>query len=223
MKENQLLTRVMELRDRYRSNRVLQQAHSATPCRSRHFGLVHTHSPDVVPFTVSQAPLRAIYHDAAFLAAGAPVWNIRRDFGATDMLVRNPHWPIPGANPRQQIGGPDARPWRCDGRPIGQGRVFRAYYTDINARLQSQALALGGEVNYLTPEEGAKADSVNLIVLDRIWACGRCASRSRWRSSPVNRAPLDYSAATLLRSLRAQIALHQRSAAGAETARSCRP
>jgi HCOMODA/2-hydroxy-3-carboxy-muconic semialdehyde decarboxylase len=47
--------------------------------------------------------------------------------------------------------------------------VFRAYYTDINARLQSQALALGGAVNYLTPEEGAKADAVNLIVLDRIW------------------------------------------------------
>jgi ribulose-5-phosphate 4-epimerase/fuculose-1-phosphate aldolase len=47
--------------------------------------------------------------------------------------------------------------------------VFRAYYTDVNARLQSQAIALGGEVNYLTPEEGAKADAVNLVVLDRIW------------------------------------------------------
>jgi ribulose-5-phosphate 4-epimerase/fuculose-1-phosphate aldolase len=47
--------------------------------------------------------------------------------------------------------------------------VFRAYYTDVNARLQSQAIALGGEVSYLTPEEGAKADAVNLVVLDRIW------------------------------------------------------
>jgi ribulose-5-phosphate 4-epimerase/fuculose-1-phosphate aldolase len=53
--------------------------------------------------------------------------------------------------------------------PSVKTAVFRAYYTDINARLQSQALALGGEVNYLTPEEGAKADTVNLIVLDRIW------------------------------------------------------
>jgi len=29
--------------------------------------------------------------------------------------------------------------------------VFRAYYTDVNARLQSQAIALGGLINYLTP------------------------------------------------------------------------
>ena len=36
-------------------------------------------------------------------------------------------------------------------------------------RLQSQAIALGGEVNYLTTEEAARADAVNLVVLDRIW------------------------------------------------------
>jgi HCOMODA/2-hydroxy-3-carboxy-muconic semialdehyde decarboxylase len=47
--------------------------------------------------------------------------------------------------------------------------VFRAYYTDVNAKLQSQAIALGGEVNYLTPGEGEKADKTNFIVLDRIW------------------------------------------------------
>ena len=47
--------------------------------------------------------------------------------------------------------------------------VFRAYYTDVNARLQSQAIALGGEVNYLTATEGAKADAINLQVLDRVW------------------------------------------------------
>jgi ribulose-5-phosphate 4-epimerase/fuculose-1-phosphate aldolase len=47
--------------------------------------------------------------------------------------------------------------------------VFRAYYTDANARLQSQAIALGGEVNYLTAVEGAKADAINLQVVDRVW------------------------------------------------------
>jgi ribulose-5-phosphate 4-epimerase/fuculose-1-phosphate aldolase len=49
--------------------------------------------------------------------------------------------------------------------------AFRAYYTDVNARLQSQAIAIaiGGDITYLTPEEGAKADAVNLLVLDRIW------------------------------------------------------
>ena len=37
------------------------------------------------------------------------------------------------------------------------------------ARLQSQAIALGGEVNYLTAVEGAKADTINLQVIDRVW------------------------------------------------------
>jgi ribulose-5-phosphate 4-epimerase/fuculose-1-phosphate aldolase len=132
--------------------------------------VVHTHSPGVVPFTVSQAPLRAIYHNAAFLAAGAPVWDIRRDFGATDMLVRNP---AIGQSLAQILGDKSVVLMRGHGDvavgPSVRVAVFRAYYTDINAKLQSQALALGSEVNYLTPEEGAKADTINLIVLDRIW------------------------------------------------------
>src|SRR4030095_2947843 len=51
--------------------------------------VVHTHSPGVLPYTISQVPLRAVFHNAAFLAAGAPVWDIRKAFGETDMLVRN--------------------------------------------------------------------------------------------------------------------------------------
>src|SRR5436305_1294994 len=50
--------------------------------------VVHTHSPGVIPYTISQVPLRAVFHNAAFLAAGAPVWDIRKDFGETEMVVR---------------------------------------------------------------------------------------------------------------------------------------
>jgi HCOMODA/2-hydroxy-3-carboxy-muconic semialdehyde decarboxylase len=32
--------------------------------------------------------------------------------------------------------------------------VFRAIYTEVNARLQTTALSLGGPVNYISPEEG---------------------------------------------------------------------
>jgi ribulose-5-phosphate 4-epimerase/fuculose-1-phosphate aldolase len=132
--------------------------------------VVHTHSPGVVPFTVSQVPLRAIYHNAAFLAAGAPVWDIRKDFGATDMLVRNS---AIGKSLAQTLGDKSVVLMRGHGDvtvgPSVKLAVFRAYYTDIDAKLQSQALALGGEVTYLTPEEGAKADTVNLVVVDRIW------------------------------------------------------
>jgi HCOMODA/2-hydroxy-3-carboxy-muconic semialdehyde decarboxylase len=47
--------------------------------------------------------------------------------------------------------------------------VFRAYYTDVNARLLTQAIGLNGDITYLSAEEGAKADSINFAVIDRVW------------------------------------------------------
>jgi ribulose-5-phosphate 4-epimerase/fuculose-1-phosphate aldolase len=133
--------------------------------------VVHTHSPGVVPFTISQVPLRALFHSAAFLAAGVPVWDIRKDFGETDMLVRNP---AIGKSLALVLGDKSVVLMRGHGDvtvgPSVKLAVFRAYYTDVNAKLQSQAVALGGELNYLTPGEGAKADAVNLIISDRVWS-----------------------------------------------------
>jgi ribulose-5-phosphate 4-epimerase/fuculose-1-phosphate aldolase len=132
--------------------------------------VVHTHSPGVIPYTISQVPLRAVFHNAAFLAAGAPLWDIRKDFGETDMLVRNA---TIGKDLALTLGDRAVVLMRGHGDvtvgPSVKLAVFRAYYTDVNARLQSQAIALGGEPNYLTPGEGAKADAVNLAIVDRIW------------------------------------------------------
>lgn len=132
--------------------------------------VVHTHSPGVIPYTISQVPLRAVFHNAAFLAAGAPVWDIRKDFGETDMLVRNA---AIGRDLALTLGDRPVVLMRGHGDvAVGSSvklAVFRAYYTDVNARLQSQAIALGGEPSYLTPGEGAKADAVNLAIIDRIW------------------------------------------------------
>ncbi len=132
--------------------------------------VVHTHSPGVIPFGVSQVPLRAMFHNAAFLAAGSPVWDIRKDFGETDMLVSDPSR---GKSLAQTLGDKPVVLMRGHGDvtvgPSVKMAVFRAYYTDVNARLQSQALALGGDLNYLTPGEGAKADAINFAVIDRIW------------------------------------------------------
>lgn len=132
--------------------------------------VVHTHSPGVIPFTVSQVPLRPLFHNAAFLAAGAPVWEIRKDFGETDMLVRDA---VRGKSLAAVLSDKSVVLMRGHGDvavgPSIRMAVFRAYYTDVDAKLQSQAIALGGAVNYLTPEEGAKADAINLAVLDRAW------------------------------------------------------
>ena len=52
--------------------------------------------------------------------------------------------------------------------------VFRAIYTEINARLEAEALRLGqGEVNFLNAEEAAKASATNNAVLGRAWELWR--------------------------------------------------
>ena len=132
--------------------------------------VVHSHSPGVIPFSVSQIVLRPVFHNAAFLGAGAPVWEIRKEFGETNMLVSNA---AIGKSLALTLAGNSVVLMRGHGDatvgPSVKLAVFRAYYTDVNARLQSQALTLGGEVNYLTPTEATKADAVNLQVLDRVW------------------------------------------------------
>jgi len=47
--------------------------------------------------------------------------------------------------------------------------VFRSVYTEVNARLQGQALALGGGVTYLSPEEAARAEASIAGTLGRPW------------------------------------------------------
>jgi ribulose-5-phosphate 4-epimerase/fuculose-1-phosphate aldolase len=132
--------------------------------------VVHTHSPGVIPFSVSNVPLRPMYHNPSFLAVGVPVWDIRKDFGDTSMLVNNA---AIGKSLATALGDKPVALMRGHGDvtvgPTVKMAVFRAYYTDVNAKLQAQALALGGEPNYLTPGEGAKADQTNFAVMDRIW------------------------------------------------------
>jgi ribulose-5-phosphate 4-epimerase/fuculose-1-phosphate aldolase len=132
--------------------------------------VVHTHSPGVIPFSVTKVPLRAMYHNPSFLAAGVPVWDIRSEFGDTNMLVGDA---AKGKSLAQALGDKPVILMRGHGDvtvgPSVKMAVFRAYYTDVNARLQSQAIALGGEINYLTQLEGEKADKTNFAVIDRIW------------------------------------------------------
>jgi HCOMODA/2-hydroxy-3-carboxy-muconic semialdehyde decarboxylase len=111
-----------------------------------------------------------MYHNPAFLAAGVPVWDIRNEFGDTNMLVGDA---AKGKSLAATLGDKPVILMRGHGDvtvgPSVKMAVFRAYYTDVNARLQSQAIALGGEINYLTPGEGEKADQTNFVVIDRIW------------------------------------------------------
>src|SRR2546429_297645 len=109
--------------------------------------------------------------DAALIEDIVTGSRVLADFGVTDMLVRDA---AIGKALALTLGDKPVVLMRGHGDvtvgPSVKLAVFRAYYTDVNARLQSQAIALGGEPSYLTPGEGTKADAVNLAIIDRIWS-----------------------------------------------------
>lgn len=133
--------------------------------------VVHAHSSGVIPFANSRTQLKPMFHNAAFIGSGAPVWDIAGDFGPTDMLVRNN---AIGKSLAKTLGDKAVVLMRGHGDvTVGSAvkvAVFRAYYTDINARMQAQALTLGPDITFLSPEESAKADATNMIIMERVWA-----------------------------------------------------
>ena len=59
--------------------------------RSDVMAVVHSHSPAVVPFGITQVRMRPVIHVASFLWVGVPVWDSRdvHDPASATMLVRN--------------------------------------------------------------------------------------------------------------------------------------
>jgi ribulose-5-phosphate 4-epimerase/fuculose-1-phosphate aldolase len=119
--------------------------------------IVHDHSPAVIPFSVSSVPLRAVSHMAAFIGEGVPIFEIRDVDGMTDMLISGPKR---GAALAKTLGDHPAVLMRGHGAAIVgatvKEAVGRAYYLDSNAKLQEQAILLGGKVTYFEPEEAKK-------------------------------------------------------------------
>jgi HCOMODA/2-hydroxy-3-carboxy-muconic semialdehyde decarboxylase len=136
--------------------------------------VVHSHSPSVLPFGIAKTGLRPVYHMAGFLAKTSR-FEIREDFGAgTDMLISN-----------SAMGKSLAKALDCNCVTLMRGHgsvavgislqeaVYRAVYTEINARVQIQALALDGPLNFLTDEEGQAATNTNQGQYGRCWALWR--------------------------------------------------
>jgi len=166
--EHDLESRAMQAGDRplYSERFIHGEIYKARPDVQ---SIVHHHSPSVIPFGVTPAPLRAIYHMASFLGTGIPVYEIREAGGMTDMLVRTPALGIAlaravGPHPAALMRGHGAV---VVGDTIPQA-VARSIYMELNARLQQQAIALGS-VTYLDPEE-ARLGVATQASYGRSWA-----------------------------------------------------
>jgi HCOMODA/2-hydroxy-3-carboxy-muconic semialdehyde decarboxylase len=118
------------------------------------YAVVHSHSPSVIPFSVTGEPLKALSHIASFLCDEPPVWEIR-DVGITQgLLVTN-----------NEQGSSLAK--KLDGKPVclmrGHGNVVvapdikrvvhRALYTEVNAQQLVTALSFKRPITFISPDE----------------------------------------------------------------------
>jgi ribulose-5-phosphate 4-epimerase/fuculose-1-phosphate aldolase len=131
--------------------------------------VIHLHSPDILPYTVTNVPLRPMIHTAGFLPQEMPMFEIRKAGGMTDMLIRSNEL---GRTLAETLGTKTAALLRGHGAVVVADSLHvvagRSYYMTINARAETQALALGGgKVTFLDPEEAAKA--TNQDGYERAW------------------------------------------------------
>jgi len=107
--------------------------------------VVHAHAEDVLPFSITAAPLRPVIHSGAFIGAEVPVWDIAERFGdRTNLLVTN-----------MDQGRDLARSLAAHNVALMRGHGFAAaarslidvvrmsVYLPRNARVQYKAMQLG--------------------------------------------------------------------------------
>lgn len=126
--------------------------------------VIHSHAPSVVPFSITNVPLRPVFHMATFLGIGGgpvPVWDSRsvKEPAAAALLVRTPAM---GKSLAATLGKRPVALLRGHGNvvvgPNVPLTVRQAIYTEVNAKLLLAALSLGGPVNYITDEETAAVE-----------------------------------------------------------------
>lgn len=132
--------------------------------------IVHSHSDAVIPFGVTRSVLKPIYHMASFLYSGVPVFEIRKTRPENDLLIRDAEL---GRELAKTLGKCSCVMMRGHGMTVVGDSipevVFRAVYTQMNARLQSAAGQLKGPIEFLTDEEGRRATATNRGTVERPW------------------------------------------------------
>jgi ribulose-5-phosphate 4-epimerase/fuculose-1-phosphate aldolase len=118
--------------------------------------VVYSVAPATLPFANTQVPLKPMSHLAAFLAPDVPIFEIREAAGGmTNMLIADAKL---SRSLAESLGRSSVVLMRDHGSLIVASSislaVFRAIHTLINAQVQMQAMASGGPITFLDPEEG---------------------------------------------------------------------
>jgi ribulose-5-phosphate 4-epimerase/fuculose-1-phosphate aldolase len=115
--------------------------------------VVHSHAEDVLPFTMTTASLRAVIHNASRIGEHVPVWDIRDQFGDTNMLVANI---TQGRDLAKALAAENVVLMRGHGFAAAAGNLLDAVglavYLPKNARVLLKSMPLG-EVKALSAGE----------------------------------------------------------------------
>ena len=131
--------------------------------------IVHHRSASVIPFGVTNIPLKPVYHMAGFLGQGSVFFEIRDMDEESDMLIRDVYL---GEALAKSLGKSNCVLMRGHGATVVGNSieqvVYRSIYAEMNAKLQMQAMHMG-EVTYLNISEAEKASAANDSQIQRSW------------------------------------------------------
>ena len=133
--------------------------------------IVHNHSLSVIPFGVTGAALKPVFHMASGIGDTVPVWDIAERFGDTNMLVTTM---AQGEDLARTLAGHSVALMRGHGCVVtGAGlrdTVMKAIYLETNAALLLASRPLG-DVRFLSAGERALSWATNTGAnpLKRAW------------------------------------------------------
>ncbi len=116
--------------------------------------VVHNHSHAVIPFGVTPVPLRPVAHVGASIGHHLPIWDIRDNFGDTNLLVVNMEQ---GRDLAATLGDDTVVLMRGHGCAVTgksvEAAVMTSIYLQVNAQLVQDSLNMHDSVDYLSEGE----------------------------------------------------------------------
>tara|TARA_Y100001934_G_scaffold78479_1_gene97511 strand:+ start:12828 stop:13583 length:756 start_codon:yes stop_codon:yes gene_type:complete len=139
--------------------------------RSDLHSVIHSHSHAVIPFGLTGAEIRPVFHMGSTMLGPIPIWDISDKFGDTTLLVLNMEQ---GRDLARGLKHGQIALMRGHGCVVGaetiKKAVMMAVYLEDNAKLQMQAMQMG-QPRYMTAEE-IRLCSERIggdLAIDRAW------------------------------------------------------